>query len=176
MTMAAPRDSQAGVTLIEMLVSLVIFAFVGLASFTLLQTLLQVQTRTDGRLENLAQLDRALSVFTRDAMQSDPSNLRLEAGALSGQISPGRIFTYGDGDAALVRRISTSRVETNDLVQVLAPEVQAIRLVVLDHANRWHETWPVDDDLRARAIKLDITFADGRAVTRLVPLADRHLE
>jgi len=55
------RDQEAGVTLIEMLVALSLFALVGIASFTTLDTILRVRERTDGRLEHLAQLDRAFA-------------------------------------------------------------------------------------------------------------------
>ena len=79
--MTVIRDQEAGVTLIEMLVALSLFALVGIASFTTLDTILRVRERTDGRLEHLAQLDRALLVFGRDIVQADPGTVTLRDGS-----------------------------------------------------------------------------------------------
>jgi general secretion pathway protein J len=64
------RDSAAGLTLVEMLVARVLFAMVGIASFTTLDTIIRVRDRTEGRLEQLAQIDCALQLFSRDLTQS----------------------------------------------------------------------------------------------------------
>ena len=51
MTPSPPRaGSEAGFTLVEMLVALALFALVGLASFALLETVIRTRDRTEGRL------------------------------------------------------------------------------------------------------------------------------
>ena len=61
---APPGD--AGFTLVEMLVALALFAAIGLAGFTVLDTVVRVRGGTEGRLERLGEIDRALALLTLD--------------------------------------------------------------------------------------------------------------
>ena len=71
MTQQVHRDTEAGLTLIEVLVALALFSLIGLAGFTMLDNILRVQSGTQGRLERLGQIDRALVIFSRDLQESD---------------------------------------------------------------------------------------------------------
>lgn len=62
--------SDAGFTLIEMLVALALLALISLAGFALIQTVLVAQRRTEGRLERLAGLERALYLIDSDFGQT----------------------------------------------------------------------------------------------------------
>jgi general secretion pathway protein J len=66
--MAAQRDEQ-GFTLVELIVALALFALISLAGVSLVESVLGVQQRTDGRLERLADLQRAMYVVTADFEQ-----------------------------------------------------------------------------------------------------------
>ncbi len=57
---------EQGFTLIEMLVALALLALISLAGFALIQTVLNAQQRTDGRLERLAGLERAVYLIDAD--------------------------------------------------------------------------------------------------------------
>lgn len=61
---------EAGFTLIEMLVALGLLALISLAGFALIQTVLTAQRRTEGRLERLAGLERALYLVDSDFGQA----------------------------------------------------------------------------------------------------------
>ena len=53
MTQQVHRDTEAGLTLVEVLVALALFSLIGLAGFTMLDNILRVQSGTQGRLERL---------------------------------------------------------------------------------------------------------------------------
>ena len=71
MSQARPEQSQAGAgfTLIEVMVSLLLFALISLAGINLIETVLGVQHRTEGRAERVSQIDRALFLVTADCEQ-----------------------------------------------------------------------------------------------------------
>jgi len=68
-----PASEQAGVdagfTLIEVMVSLALFALIAVAGMTLLDGIIGVQSRTEGRLDRLADMQRAMFVVSSDLDQ-----------------------------------------------------------------------------------------------------------
>lgn len=86
---AGAPGGQAGFTLIEMIVALALLALISLAGFGLIQTVLTAQRRTEGRLERLARLERALYLIDADFGQvvegpygPDPKDRNAIAGAV----------------------------------------------------------------------------------------------
>lgn len=66
----ARRDaSEAGFTLIELMISLGLFALIAVAGLALVDSILGVQTRTAGRLDEQGALNRAVYVLTSDIDQ-----------------------------------------------------------------------------------------------------------
>jgi len=61
---------EAGFTLVEILVALALLALIAIAGLKLVDSLIAVQRRTDGRLERVAELDRALFLIDADFTQS----------------------------------------------------------------------------------------------------------
>lgn len=169
--MTEARSGDAGITLVEMLVALMIFALVGLASFTTLDTILKVRARTDGTLEQIARIDRALLVFGRDMMQVDPMSVLLSEDTLSAEIpgdDPLRRFLLNDG--ALTRQ-SGKTLTGAPLEQSLIDEVREVQFRVLDRAQVWHETWPEGAaGPQALAGQMALTLDDGQTLSRTVAL------
>ncbi len=68
--MTAPARRDAGITLVELMVSLAVFALLAVAGFALVDGVLRARERTDGRLERLAEIQRALHMVTADFEQA----------------------------------------------------------------------------------------------------------
>ena len=170
--MTPQRDRMAGVTLVEMLVALSLFAMVGLAAFTTLDTILRVRAQTDGRLEHLARLDRALMIFGRDMIEADPQAFTLEEGVLSATLQDGRTLRrYLRSEGALHRQSGTPNAEPG-LTQTLMEEVDTLTLRVLDNERTWHDIWPDPaSDGAASAVDMTLEIAGAGTLRRLVPLS-----
>lgn len=174
---AAPGD--AGFTLIEMLVALVIFSLIGVAGFGVLDTIIKVRDRTEGRLERMADIDRALTLFARDLTQLDECPLSLEEGAL-------RFSRQGPGGAIAMRYALRDGVMYREalkgagdapVAQALLSGVVALDWRFLDRADGWVDVWPPENAAQLpRAVALDLSLegASGASgaveVSRLVDL------
>lgn len=165
MTMT-PRPRDAGVTLVEMLVALVLFALVGLAAFTVLDTIIRSRDRTEGRLEAVASLDRALILFSRDMGQSAAGGRSLTQGILSVAGQDGAValrLDYQVLDGQLVRTITQDGKPP--LLQPLTGGVTAVRWRILDRDGAWQDVWPLSgpapDDARAVEVQLTLAGQNG---------------
>ncbi len=168
MTRAQQRNSQAGLTLIEVLVALALFSLVGLAGFSMLDTILRVQSGTEGRLERLAAIDRALVLFVRDVQESDPAALRQDSGSLALlRVGTGPV-SYQLSDGVFIRSLPRSGFE-----QALIDGVQDLQLRSLSSNGIWHDAWPLDEaqviGLPPTLIAVEVTLdlREGN-ITRLV--------
>lgn len=187
--MTQARRGDAGVTLIEVLVSLSIFAVIGLAGLGLVESVARTGERTEGRLERLAEIDRAFLVLRRDLAQAARGGMRLEADALrfrrmtgEGAIGVGYVV---EGDA-LNREVARSGAP-DPVAQTLLTGVHGARWRLLDGADAWAEDWPPEGGAarapRAAELTLEVARAPGRApggapqrVTRLFLLPAGHAQ
>ncbi len=150
MTPSGGRAPEAGLSLVEVLVALALFAVVSIAGLTLLNTVLRVNSGTEGRLERLAEIDRALLVLRRDLAQLAPGQVAL---------APAQ-FTFVRADADALQRQSL-RVEEGTLLRGLRADdgppvdqnllrgVESARWRLLDVGRTWRDAWPIsgqDDD------------------------------
>ncbi|APE42004.1 hypothetical protein BOO69_00200 [Sulfitobacter alexandrii] len=165
-----PAARDAGITLIEMLVALAIFALVGLASFTTLDTIINVQKRTDNRLERLSQIDRALVVFSRDLQQSEPLSLTLAEGVLRTETDGGRRYrSYLAAENTMVRE-SGERFDDTPVRQTLFGPLRGLSFRVLSASGTWSDSWPVENGIYPKGVELTLTLDEDREVLRLVAL------
>lgn len=137
------RRADAGLTLVEMLVALVLFVLVGLASFTMLDAIIKARDRTEGRLAGIAQLDRALMIFSRDLGQS-LAGRGLQDGVLEFSLIDGGTVievAYLLQDSTLIRRIQTDNLAV-PLEQTLIGGIAAARFRFLHPAGNWTDLWP----------------------------------
>ncbi len=166
------RAPDAGVTLVEMLVALALFALVGLASFTTLDTIVKARARTEGRLEAVSAIDRTLLLFGRDLAQAAAGTVRGDAGTV--QVGPQeRTLIWGLVDGAVVRQGADLLRDTTGPEQSLISGVATLRLRYLDAARMWHEAWPVeaaDGGLIGVELILERSEASG-TIRRIVALA-----
>lgn len=68
--MTPARHSQSGVTLIEMLVALSISAMIGVAGFSMLDSITRAEDSVSGRLDHLQDQNRAFVLFDMDTAQA----------------------------------------------------------------------------------------------------------
>ena len=93
-----PVPGRNGFTLVELLVSLLIFAMLSAAGVTLLRFSVGAQNLADARLGRLAQLRRAGALLAGDLAQAAPRLSRDEAGARR----PAFVGGTGEGSGAML--------------------------------------------------------------------------
>jgi general secretion pathway protein J len=177
--MTQRRSADAGISLIEVLVSLSIFAVIGIAGLAVLNTVARTGERTDGRLDRLAELDRAFLIVSSDLEQVTPAGITMEGGELaferSGSEQDIDMALLLD-EATLTRRIDLAGGTSVD--QHLLGGVTALEWRLMDRARRWHETWPppgVETPGRPFAAELTLSVmraetAPPQSLTRLILL------
>lgn len=144
---ARARDGQLGLTLVEVLVALALFGLIALAGFTVLDGTVRTQERTAGRLDRLADLQRAMYLITLDLEQIAGGPIlheddrlafrRLGAEGLGGPVS----VEYRLADAALHRSlISASGHMMTD--QRLLGGVSALGWEFRGTGPDWRSDWP----------------------------------
>ena len=110
------RHPQSGMTLVEVLVALAVFAVIGTASFALLDQTLRSQRLTETRLARLSDFQRMMRVVKLDTMQAIPGSLKfdktdirfLRRGSMLAQDamgSEGLLVQYHLSDAGFLRQI-----------------------------------------------------------------------
>ncbi|MGR3502561.1 prepilin-type N-terminal cleavage/methylation domain-containing protein [Pseudaestuariivita sp.] len=173
------RRGEAGLTLIEVVVSLAIFAIIGLAGLALLNTVARTGDRTEGRLDRLSEIDRTFLVIRRDLAQIAPQPVTLEGGALTFARADGdgtATLTYLLDDGALIRQIEAAPV----LSQQLLSDITDMRWRLMDRARTWHDSWPPQGigpearpaaaELYLEAVRVDQPGLPPAGVTRLIAL------
>ena len=158
------RETEAGVTLVEVLVALVLFALIGTAGFSVLDQVIRVQARTDDRLGRLAEMQRTMHIVTLDFMQASGGSLSFADDAVSFRRGAGVgeiAVRYGLEDTTLVRRVSGS-LGAAPAGQRLLSGVSAIRWGFLTSEGDWSETWPPRAQTapaNPAAVSLDLALA-----------------
>lgn len=158
------HDGQRGFTLVEVLVTLVLFSLIGVAGFSLVDGLIRVQYGTEGRLERLAELQRGMHVMTLDFEQISSDALAVDGNSVSFR----RVSASGadlsvrydlvDGD---LRRILSDRFGTINTIQRLVTSVEALDWQFYLPEFGWQDTWPPEStgiDMRPTAIAADLTL------------------
>ena len=159
------RGPDTGVTLIEMLVALSVFSLIGLASFSVLDTIVRTDRQSSGRLEHLARLDVALRLFEADVLRARPGAL-VEQDRIS-LPTAGALVTYQSGTEGVLRRIERAD-EADVQQQILPPPASALwRVIRLDGIEDGAE--PSDPPI---AVEVVLVADDSRSreIRKLVPL------
>jgi general secretion pathway protein J len=154
------RDGAAGFTLIEVLVSLALFALIGGAGVAVLDQVLRTQARTEGQLDNLAAMQRAMFLMTVDFSQAHA----VQAGDVL-QVAHGSVTVqYTLSDGVLMRGLG-------QVQQPVLAGVAELSWAFLDAENTWSAAWPVDDDPgNPRAVALTLDLGEKGQIRRVVAL------
>ena len=183
----AARLATAGVTLIEMLVALVLFALIGVAGFGVLDQILRTQSATEGRLERLARIQRGMYLLTTDFSQARPSTVTHDPGdegpvlsleRSAAETGAGRIaLTYRLGGNILLRDVSDAAGRPVAR-QPLLDGVADIAWQFYDADLGWVDQWPplglgaaqVERPSNPLAVAAVILLEDAQQLRRVAPL------
>lgn len=154
-----PEAGESGFTLIELMISLGLFALIAVAGLALVEGIINVQGRTEKRLDRLADLQRTMLVISGDVEQ-------IAGGQLSGGGST-LSFTRaapGMGGAAVPMRYG---VTGGALVRTIGSAPQLVLMGVANARWRfwdgtWVDRWPVNEegkDRWPRAVALELQVA-----------------
>ncbi|MET0309949.1 MAG: type II secretion system protein GspJ [Sphingomonas sp.] len=171
---------QSGFTLIELMISLGLFALIAVAGLALVDGIINVNQRTEGRLDRLAALQRTMFVLTSDLDQVSSGPIEGGGNRISfTRTAPGYggisvPVKYGVAGGVLVRGAGPAP-------QLLLPGVARAQWRFWDGA--WVDRWPLDDKSRDRwpravSIDLEVVGPGGTPVTlrRVVALPARAEE
>ena len=172
-----PATGEEGFTLLELIISMGLFALIAVAGLGLLDSVLNVQGRTDARLSRLSDLQRAMFVvqsdldqISRGAVSGGGNGIAFTriAGGMGGPPVPVR---YDAAQGVLVR----SAPQPQMLLQGVAEAKWRFR-----DGGRWVDRWPVSEERkdewpRAVSVEMQVGGVPGPegALRRVVVLPDQ---
>ena len=173
-------EGEGGFTLIELMISLGLFALIAVAGLALVDGIIKVQGRTETRLDRLAELQRALFVVTSDLDQLAGGDISGEGANLSftraapGMGGPAVRLRYAVTGGTLIRGLGP-------MPQRVLGGVSGARWRFWDGA--WVERWPLNAEGKARwpraiALEMQVAGPGGSLaqVRRVVALPARAQE
>lgn len=157
-----PEPAEQGFTLLELIISLGLFALIAVAGLTLLNSVMTTQERTEGRLDRTAAIQRTMFVLqsdldqiTRGAVSGGGSNIAFTRVA-AGMGGPPVPLRYAAASGALVRAAPQP--------QLLLTGVSGVRWRFLDE-QRWVDRWPPNEERKdewPRAVQVEMQLAGAR--------------
>lgn len=144
------RAPEAGLTLVEILVSLSIFSVIGLASLGLIQSLARTDTQLAIRTDGIAEADRALAILETSLLNAEPESIKIDPIALT--VSAGPALRYFFEGNAFRREISDGR---GAMTQTLSKAMPA-------------GSWQISPD--GRLLVFEFTLHPGLEGSRVFPL------
>ncbi len=162
----APRE--AGFTLIELMISLALFGLIALAGLALVDGVLRVQAGTAGRLERLADVQRAMFVMTSDLEQIAPGPVAGGGAALSFNRPLAAVgglpvpIRYGLAGGVFGRAVAVP--DAGGGTQAVLDGVASLRFRFWTPDGGWVDRWPPSVERaadRPAAIAADIALMPG---------------
>jgi general secretion pathway protein J len=175
---------EQGFTLIELIISLALFGLIAMAGLALVEGLMGIQERTEGRLDRLAEVQRAMYVVDNDLTQVTAGRLEGDASTVSFTrplAAEGGLpvqVTYQLGANTLLRSFRGPGLPQG--AQRVLQGVGAVRWSYYQPGSGWVDHWPPAPDLANQwpaAVAADIAMLPGGpvrgTVRRVVPLPVR---
>lgn len=191
-----PHPSEAGFTLVELLVALAIFALISVAGVTLLRSGSDTQIAVKNRLEDLSRTNRLSNALESDLAQAaarptrDASGQPVPAFIQSDTTIPGALFGFVRGgwsnfdeapraglqrvaytlDGQALKRVGWPMLDgaAPDEAATLVENVSTAEVRFRDEAGEWRSDWTATDaNALPRAIELRLTIA-GKPEQRML--------
>lgn len=170
--MTPRRSGETGFTLLELMISLGLFALIAVAGLALVDSVIGVDGRTEARLDRVADLQRAMVVISSDLDQIAPGPLGGDAAGLRfrrsapGLGGPPIGVGYRVTDGQLLRVV-------DGRAQLVLDQVTAARWRYFD--GGWRDGWPPAPDRsldwpRAVVVELQVGGPGGGNLRRIVTL------
>jgi general secretion pathway protein J len=167
-----PAPEESGFTLIELMISLALFGLIAMAGLGLVEALMKIQQRTEGRLDRLAELQRAMYVLDNDLTQAAMGPIQGDGAILSfnrplaaeGGL-PVRI-RYQLGAGTLLRSVRGRGLPMGE--QRVLQGVTSLRWSYYAPETGWVAQWPPTPDRATKwptAVSADIALAPGNSVS-----------
>lgn len=157
-----------GFTIIEVLVSLVIFSMIALVSSNILKSSLETEQKTSLHLDSIKELNLASTIIRRDLrqivnisskdfygvdmygtfispMNSQSLMFNSNIKSLSDEISPIKRIQYEFDGNKLIRKqfFSSNPYDPDDFTNLdLIKDIDNLEFTFL-YENSWHESWPI---------------------------------
>ena len=170
-----PEPSEAGFTLIEVMISLALFALISMAGIALVDAVVRVEERTSGRLERLGQLQRAMFLISRDLEQASAGSLEQVQGGVRFERQGTTVYEAPRPIAYAVRGDGLFRSSGAD--QLLIDRVADVRWSFFFPGSGWQSPLPPNDPQRpqepaavAVEIRLDDSASPSGSLRRVVEL------
>ncbi len=167
MTVSSQQD--AGFTLIEVVISLALFALISIGGLALIDAIIRVEERTSGRIERLGQLQRAMFMLTRDleqisggTLEEAEAGIRFERHAASREA--GRAIRYALRGDRLFREVGGTAPSGTS--QLLLSGVSSAKWTFFFSGRGWLGEIPGGEgDLvpQPAAVAIDILLDEGGA-------------
>ena len=194
--MNAPRPSEAGFTLVELLVALAIFALISVAGVTLLRSGSDTQIAVKARLEELSRANRLANALESDLAQAIARPVRDQAGqpvpafTQSDAGTPGALFgfvragwsNFDDAPRAglqrvvyaiegtALKRISWPMLDGagQDDAATMVENISSATVRFRDDKGEWRSDWTATDATALpRAVELRLTM-EGKPELRML--------
>lgn len=191
-----PRPSEAGFTLVELLVALAIFALISVAGVTLLRSGSDTQIAVKNRLEDMSRTNRLANALESDLAQAVARPIRDASGQpvpafIEGDAAiPGILFGFIRGgwtnfdeapraglqrvaytlDGQALKRVGWPMLDgaAPGEAATLVEDVSAAEVRFRDEAGEWRSDWTATDaNALPRAIELRLTIA-GKPEQRML--------
>lgn len=162
-----PSQQDAGFTLIEVVISLALFALISIGGLALIDAIIRVEERTSGRIERLGQLQRAMFMLTRDleqisggTLEEAEAGIRFERHAASREA--GRAIRYTLRGDSLFREVGGTAPSGTS--QLLLSGVSSASWTFFFSGRGWLDELPAGEgDLvpQPAAVAIDILLEGG---------------
>lgn len=167
-----------GFSLVEIIVAIGLFSLISLAGFSLVSSILDVRDRTEGRLERLGAVQRALHLLSADVSQARGSSVSLDSAGASLQLRDGGNVRYQVEDGEFIRRLTS--IGAGESRQLLVRGVDGARWQVFLGRGGWVDAWPqpgeTDPADAASPLALAVEFDLGEDAKGLGGVVRRSVE